>query len=334
MIVSHKPKLTASEISCLWTAYVADTMAICGLKHFMIHLKDTDIKTMVQLALDQATDHVERLTKLFQAEEYPLPFGFTDQDINLEAPPLFTETLVLMYVNNMAKLGLGTYSVALSTSARRDVLDYFTNCLKEAAELSNRSLQIGLEKGVYIRCPSIQPPERSDFVHEKNFFGGLLGHKRPLLGTEVSNLFYNLKRNALGKALMIGFAQVAQNPEVKDYFKRGMELSQKQIEIFTKLLQDDELPAPMLWDGEISRSTISPFSDKLMMFQVSTLIAAAIGQYGLAMSVSPRTDLAAVYVRLTAEVGSYAVDGARIMLEQGWMERPPQTVDREALIST
>jgi hypothetical protein len=31
------------------------------------------------------------------------------------------------------------------------------------------------------------------------------------------------------------------------------------------------------------------------------------------------------------EVGQYANNGAKIMINNGWLEQPPQTVDREAL---
>jgi hypothetical protein len=147
----------------------------------------------------------------------------------------------------------------------------------------------------------------------------------------IANLIYNVKRNAVGKALIIGFSQVAKSEEVRKYFVRGRDIAEKHVEVFSSLLLKDFLPTPMNWDGELMDSKTSPFSDKLMMFHVTTLIASQIGQYGVSTSSSPRSDLTLVYTRLSAEIGQYADDGANIMINNGWMEKPPQAADRKEL---
>jgi hypothetical protein len=214
------------------------------------------------------------------------------------------------------------------------VVDYYTEAITTSMELHNRSQMLGLEMGIYVRPPVIPIPDQIEFVHDKAFLGTVLGHKRPLLGLEINHLFHNLKRNALGKALILGFCQVAKSDDVKKFFEKGIRLSQKQIDIFTKALQEDSQPAPMLWDAEISPSVVSPFSEKLMMFHVSALIASAIGQYGASISGSPRKDLVLDYTRLAAEIMQYAEEGTQIMIRRGWMEYPPQSVDRRKLTHT
>ncbi|WP_181592828.1 DUF3231 family protein [Paenibacillus sp. YN15] len=328
------PKLTASEISSIWASYMADSMSICGMRHFLAHLKDDRIQTIVEYALQLALDHMQKLSALMKLEGYPLPTGFTEQDVNLEAPPLFSDNLILMYIGHMAKLGLTSYTLALTTSVRQDVVDYYTDAITTSLELHNRSQALGLEMGIYVRPPVIAVPDQAESVHDKAFLGSVLGHKRPLLGVEINHLFHNLKRNALGKALILAFCQVSKSEDVKKFFKKGVRLSQKQIDVFTKTLQEDSQPAPMLWDGEISSSVISPFSEKLMMFHVSALIASAIGQYGASIAGSPRKDLVLEYTRLGAEIMQYAEEGALLMIRKGWMEYPPQSVDRRKLTHT
>jgi len=61
------------------------------------------------------------------------------------------------------------------------------------------------------------------------------------------------------------------------------------------------------------------------------LNAGGIGYYGKSLATSPRRDLSANYVRLTAEIGHYADDGVDIMIQNGWLEQPPQAVDRDQL---
>jgi hypothetical protein len=50
-----------------------------------------------------------------------------------------------------------------------------------------------------------------------------------LLALEITNLFHNLQTNAIGKALITGFAQVADTEDARDYFKRGKVIATKHI---------------------------------------------------------------------------------------------------------
>lgn len=113
---------------------------------------------------------------------------------------------------------------------------------------------------------------------------------------------------------------------------RGKQIAQKHIDIFSDFLKKEELPAPMSWDTAISDSTTPIFSDKLIMFHISAMIAAGNGNYGMAMAASPRRDLGSKYGSLIPEIALYAEDGANIMIKHGWMEEPPQADDRDHLI--
>ena len=74
-----------------------------------------------------------------------------------------------------------------------------------------------------------------------------------------------------------------------------------------------------------------PFSDKLMVYHIALLNITGLGNYGMAISTSTRRDLIKEYMRLSGEIGLYAEDGANLMIKHGWMEEPPQAVDREKL---
>ncbi|MBC8014698.1 MAG: DUF3231 family protein [Sporomusaceae bacterium] len=82
---------------------------------------------------------------------------------------------------------------------------------------------------------------------------------------------------------------------------RGQNISQKHIEVFSNLLKNDDLSAPATWDSEATDSTTAPFSDKLMMQQIISLIALSMTNYGVALGSSTRVDVAADYTRLMAE---------------------------------
>jgi hypothetical protein len=70
-----------------------------------------------------------------------------------------------------------------------------------------------------------------------------------------------------------------------------------------------------------------------MMFQVATLNSFGMSFYGTSLSRSPRTDLGVDYGRPMIEVGQYASDGAKLMIENGWLEQPPLASDRDDLVN-
>ncbi|WP_066363394.1 DUF3231 family protein [Neobacillus drentensis] len=145
-------------------------------------------------------------------------------------------------------------------------------------------------------------------------------------------MFSNIQTNMLGKALITGYAQIAQDKEVKEYLVRGRQIAQQHVDLFSEILKSEDLPVPMSWDSAVSDSTTSVFSDKLMMFNVSSMIAAGIGNYGMAIAASPRRDIALKYATLLPEIALYAEAGAKIMIKHGWMEEPPQADDRNEII--
>lgn len=329
--VNRHTEFTAAEISNLWTSYLNDSMAVCGIRFYLKHIDDADIKGILEYALSISEKHVELVTELLKSENYPIPIGFTEEDVNLEAPRLFTDTFYLLYILNMGKFGLSSYSLALSLSVRKDIVDYYSDCLEETKKLHNDSKEIAVRKGVLIPPPVLPKPKEVDYVERQSFLRGYFGHRRPLLAVEIGNLHYNAERNALGQAVIIGFSQVAKHKDVRKYFERGRDISKKHYQIFNSLLEEEFLSGTVSLGAEVTDSRISPFSDKLMMYHVSALSASGIGQYGISMSASPRHDLGVTYSRLIAETIHYSEDGANIMIDNGWMEQPPEASDREYL---
>jgi hypothetical protein len=328
---THKAELTASEISNLWTSYQNDTMAKCAILHFIANCDDEEILSVLKYALSISELHIEKVTKIFEEEGYPIPKGYTDEDLNLEAPRLFTDKLYLLYIVNMGKFGLSSYGLALSIVVREDILEYYTNCLDETKKLHNEAKLLAVKKGILVRPPIIPRHEQVDFVKKQNFLTGYFGNRRPLLGVEIANLHYNAERNALGLAVIIGFSQVVKKKEVRRYFERGRDISQKHLEVFNSILEEEYMSGVMTEAQEVTDSTVAPFSDRLMMYHITALTASAIGQYGISMSTSPRHDIGVMYERLKMEIVHFSDDGANIMIKNGWLEQPPMATNRKEL---
>ncbi|WP_249872474.1 DUF3231 family protein [Oceanobacillus saliphilus] len=326
----HNIHLTAAELNNLWLNYMNDTMSICVFKHYLTNVEDPEIRAVIEYSLQVSENHIQRITSIFNEEQIVIPQGFTEADVNLQAPRLYNDMFYLTYVYNQAKLGLNAHTIALSNSAREDIRKFYSENISSSTELINRSSQIQQEKGIFLRAPFIPYPQKIEFVQQQSFLSGIAGNKRPLNAPEVSHIFFNLIRNITGATQLTGFSQVAQSKEVRDHMVRGKDIAKKHILIFNTLLSDNDLPAPHSWDTPRD-STIAPFSDKLMMAHVEAMQTAGIAYYGASLGASLRKDLGLDYSRLMIEVTQYAEDGANIMIKNGWMEKPPQAPDRQAI---
>lgn len=331
MQTEHNIRLTSSEISNLWMSFMNDSMAKCVLSYFLEKTEDSEIQPVLEYALSLSEKHIQTVKDIFEHEDYPIPIGFTNQDVDLTAPRIFSDALHLNYVYHMTKTGFIGYGMALALVARSDVRDFYSECITSTTELHNRAVNLLLSKGLYVRTPYLATPKSVDFVKDQSFLKGWFGERKPLLGIEITQLHHNLQTNAIGKAVVMGFSQVAKTADVSGYMVRGKGISTKHMEILGSLLTENDLPVPTTWDSDVMDSTIPPFSDKLMMFHVTQLITGGMGNYGTSMSASTRRDLTTHYQRFIVEVGQYSEDGANLMIKHGWMEQPPQSVDREEI---
>jgi len=328
-----KINLTSSEIGALWAGYMDDSMSKQILGFMLQHIEDQEIKEIVQYAYDLSDKHLDKLVAIFENESYAIPDGFTKQDVNMNAPWLFTDIFCLTYVNHMTRAGMVAYSGFLATSYREDICEYFLKGLNETGDLYKQSLNIALNKGVNARHPYIEIPKETDYIDSKKYYKGLnpFSSKRPLNAVEISHLYLNTMTNAIGIKLCLAFAQTSPVNKVQDFLIRGKEISQKHNKIFMDTLANNDIETPQLPDVAISDSTTKTFSDKLIMFLMSQLMASGLGNYATAGAASQRSDLMVNYQRLSLEVSKLAKSGANIMIDHNWLEQPPGTKDRQKL---
>ncbi|MFF2445279.1 DUF3231 family protein [Priestia megaterium] len=324
-------QLTSAEISALFQSYINDSMSICVFKYMQEITEDSEIKTVIEHALDLAQQHVEIVRKIFIDENIPVPYGFTEQDVNVNAERLFSDTFCLDYVKQMAKGGLIAIGTLLPQIFRDDIRSFYSKCLTSSIELDNEAAYLLLEKGLAIRPPVIPYPKKNEFIHRQSFLAGFFEDKRSLTSMECTILYSNIQTNKLGEALAIAFSQVAKSKKVREFMLRGKEIAEKHINIFGSALRKENLPSPMTWDQGITEGKEAPFSDKLMMYHFGLMTYSGIGNYGMAISASQRSDLVTSFSRLLVEVVKYAEDGVNIMIDEEWLEQPPLAADRDEL---
>ncbi|WP_349305541.1 DUF3231 family protein [Bacillus sp. FJAT-49736] len=312
-VKENQIRLTAGEIAQLWVQYLNDSASICVLTYFLEKAEDNEIKPIIVYALELSKSHIKIITAILTEEKNVIPHGFTmEEDVDITAPRLYSDGFVLNFIHHMSKIGLILYSAAVAASVRNDIKTYYMNCLTETMELYKRSTELLLSKGLFIRSLNLPNLEKNEFVKKQWFMLDVIGEKRPLVASEVDNLFTNLQRNAIGVSTLTGFCQVAQDKDVKQFLLKGIEIGNKHIRLFRGKLEECKLPTPMGWDAEITNSTTHTFSDKLIMFLTSGLISMSVGYYCTAVGQSPRGDLTSMYNRLSLEVQLYSEDGANL----------------------
>ncbi len=321
----------ASEIGYLWSNYLAESMSVCMLKYIVAKSKDPDFKPIFQRALDVSTQRIESIEKIFNLFQHPIPEAFGDKDVEINARKLFSESYLLTYTRLTNKYILLNYGQAYGVSYRPGIRDFFHECIDTCQEIIKKSTDILLAKGLLLKTPYVVIPDRVEYVYDKNYYGSLIGRKRPLNALEINYIFDNMYSNLILKTINLGMCQVVKDEKVRKYLTWGKKITEKQVESLSLLLKQDELPSPATHDFEISASKESPFSDRLIMFHITTVTAFSVLEYGIGLTNTARKDVAAAFARSIGELIHFAKDGTDILIERGWLEKPPETANRREL---
>lgn len=327
MGTTHKAPLTSTEIGLLWSQYQLDSMSVCVEKFHLAKEKDQDVQSILRETLTVLENSVRQIDNIFTQEEIPVPVGFTEKDVNLGAPPLYSDIYRIHYVKHKLNLRMVANGLACANVSRADIRKYYYDLSGAILKLDDKVTNYLLDKGIYIRPPYITTDNIREFIQSASFMGSYFGDKeRKLLAAEVGTLFYNIQNNVAGKTLLIGFSQVVTDPEIREYMKRGMKIASKNIEILSSLLSDEDVPIPMSESYGVTSSTIAPFSDKLMLTHVALLNQIGIQLLGTSVASAMRKDLQVAYIRAAAEVARYASDGMQLLISNRFMEEPPHVI--------
>ncbi|QIZ09077.1 DUF3231 family protein [Priestia megaterium] len=332
MTTSSQAPITSSELANLWMAYQEKTMMLRVLEHFIEH-SDHEGKQLLQSYYTGAAKNIEMIKSIFQQEGAVIPIGFTENDVYKSVPKLFDFMYDIMYLHLMTKVEMSLYALFTGMSYRKDIDDLFIGMTAESQSMNSLATQFLLEKGVLVRPPFVSMPKQVNFVQDKNYMDGFnwFSENRSLNTVEVSLIHHAIETNLVGMQLMIGFAQVASDKEVRKYLTKGMELSKK-IEIdLGEFLRQSYIEPPATHAGKATTSKAAPFSDKLMMYNTNLLASFGLGSNALGTGFCLRSDLPAKMSFNAKNIFIFAQDGGKIMIKNGWMEEPPQIEDRNQL---
>jgi hypothetical protein len=325
-------KLTAAEMGKLWATYMGNSMAKQVLRYFLQHSEDADIKKLLENAMKLIEEFMRNIEDIFDKDLFPIPNGFTEEDVNLGAPRLFEDEFYVHYLKYTAKAGLSIYSIGLPLVYRKDVKEFFHTCMSSTIDLMEQIMEMLMAKGLIMKPPLIPVPSKVEYVNE-GFLNGYLGKVRPLHALEIAHFYDNIENNVTSKALIMAFAQVVKDNSIRKLFEKGRDMTSTNIKRYMKMLNDENLPSPSFLDDLVTTSTFSPFSDKLILFHKMDMFSMKMRAFGNSVAVNGRHDIGLVYTKSFAKISIFVEEAARIMIEKGWFEQPPLAADRNNLSS-
>ncbi|MFD2924150.1 DUF3231 family protein [Halobacillus naozhouensis] len=325
--------VTSSELGTLWIVYQKKTMMVQVTDYFLKNSQEPKAAEILQTFNDEEKKLVQELKGIFKAEGATVPIGFTENDVNYNAPPLYDDIFQIIYLRMMMKIATGIHALHLSMSYRKDIMDLYRRFSAFAEDLCEQTTQYLLSKGALPKSPSVNMPNHAEIAEGKDYRQGfkLKGPKRTLNTVEVAYLYQAIEANVTGMKLMTGFSQVAEKKDTRNYFFKGKELSKSINSKFSEILLESDIIVPATSAGLVTESTISPFSDKLMMYNTSILNSFGLGSNALGTSFSLRKDLPLKMVTTAKDIFEFANEGGDLMAKHGWLEEPPQMEDRTRL---
>jgi hypothetical protein len=333
MTTEARVQISSSELGSLWMTYISKSARVKVYEFFKEKTIDKEAQNILAAHITESQDILNMITNLFKYEEVVIPMGYIESDVIRTAPALFDDIFHIMFLRQMMKLNFGYSSVYSAFSYMKEVNDI----LKLNYDISNKYYMMTtnylLSKGVLARPPYVTMPKRVEFIEDKKYMSGvsLFSEKRALNTIEVGYLYEAIEDNIFVMQLLTGFAQVASESEVKEYFIEGKELTKNNIKELSDTLLQSDIQPPSTWAGKATDSNTTPFSDKLMMYIVSLFSTTALGFTALGTSFSMRNDLPVKLGLISKDTFQYAKKGAKIMINHKWMEEPPQMEDRNQL---
>ncbi|WP_078431060.1 DUF3231 family protein [Metabacillus halosaccharovorans] len=333
MLAKDQLKLTSSEIGSLWGEYVNGTMTDVVNKYMFSILEDVQIKAIFAEAIEIFKRQKEQISSMLKNEGFPIPIGFSESDLFKGKQRLFTDIFCLNYLHIMTLHGLLGHSTSLGVSVRKDLRFLYDSFNNDAKNMYHQTVELLLEKGNFQRDPLFYPAENPEYISNKDFTDGFFGKGRKLAATEIISISFNLKKSIMAKTLSIAFSQVAQEKEVRKFLSDSEKTADGQIKTLAKIMQADNLPVPKSWETEVTTSTESPLSDKLMLYHIGFLFQAAQNYHGAGLASAMRTDLVTAYEGTILKNLMVTKKWFNLMVKNKWLEQPPLAPNRNKIAS-
>ncbi|WP_328040855.1 MULTISPECIES: DUF3231 family protein [Niallia] len=123
--IDETNSLTSVEMGKLWATYIGNSMTSQIISYFLQHCEDEYIRMLLENGQSLSKDFIQRIEKIFNDANFPIPSGFNDEDASLGAPRLYQDEFYVHYLKYVAKTGLSIYAIAVPIIMREDIREFF-----------------------------------------------------------------------------------------------------------------------------------------------------------------------------------------------------------------
>lgn len=324
--MSEKSQLSVAEVATLWFTYEEKTFILRFLEYLIPNADNPQAKKIMTELHGNLQTYVQKVKTIFQNEGSTVPVGFSESDVNVNAPKLFDNGFDMMLLRAIKEMSMGLYTLNMGLSYRTDVINIFKDLTAITQACYDDCTQYLLEKGTLTLPPFIPKPTTTQYINDLHYLSGfnLMEKARKIDSFELSIFHHNIENNNIGLTLMLAFSQVAKDDDVREYFRKGMGLSSKIMKECTNILLDDNISPTITSIGSVTQSKESPFSDKLMMFFIYMLNNLMLGANAFSYGFTLRKDLKVKSTFFAKDVADYSGEGIKLMVKKGWLGMPPQ----------
>lgn len=322
----EEPKMSSSELGALWMTYQKKSMILRILDYFIEKADDQKAKELMSELRSQLHPIILKMKTTLENEGAAVPEGFTKKDVNLEAPKLWDNGLDIMLCRVLKEISMGMYVLHLTMAYRQDIIKLYKDMSEITENFYGHFTQYLLDKNLYTRPTYVSMPTATNYIADEDYLKGtnIFGKKRPINTVEFGNIYRTIETNITGMQLLNGFIQTTKDEDVKKYFTDGIQLAKEIISEFSNILLENNIQPPATPGGTVTNSTITPFSEKLMMFCNYLLSGFSLGGGGFSAGFSLRKDLQSKNVLFGKDIYQYQLNGIQLMVSKGWFEEPPK----------
>ncbi|WP_456272393.1 DUF3231 family protein [Bacillus sp. AK031] len=322
--------LTANEVSHVWSAYLKNSLEISLYQYFYTAVESPDFKEIIKEMLDLSTKNIDELKNIIVNAGLTVPLAFNQSDTDLNAPKFISDTFMIHFCYDLTQLSLHTYPSALPDCTRQDVRSFFQRNVEAAMNIQNEIVTMMLSMGIFVKPPLLALKKEREFVESKAYLSDLFSGHRSLNVAEIANLSRIILRAQFSKMVFVAFAKNAQSKKARKFFSKGRDTLDDVLNSLQGILEKDNIPVPSSGDFTIYEADTPPFSDKLMMFFVSTCLGMlCFLMLTQAMNSCLRTDILSTLMVISTKFRKFYAEGLFISIEENWLEEPPQAVNRK-----
>jgi hypothetical protein len=324
--------MTAAEIAFLWNTYLLNSKAKHILMYGVTQCTDVEIRSVMHLALDLSAKSLSDVREVFDRENQQVPYGFTEEDVYVNAPKVYSDKLMLYILKVYTTVGLANYGSAISSTPQEDIRQLFISGIISTVDLSNKIDNVALKKGIYLATPVIPTTNKTEFAKSKKIMGSFLGHKRSLTALEITSIFNCSMINLISEAQILGMAQTIEDNKLKEFLNRTRKTLKEQSDKLNEILHMENLNFPQTLESEVLNTSIPTFSDRLAFFFCFTTLADILATFSIGMIGVMRKDILIVLTELKSEILVLIKDATDLMLKREWFEEMPKNIDRDDII--